>query len=103
MTNSLFYSYHAYGHNGIGSVMANTATSVEDPIFYLHHGFVDQAYKVWQNGGATRTQEVGGSAAGGGTVRPTDILTSFGIRPDVTVSQVLDTEGDYLCYVYDSQ
>jgi tyrosinase len=96
-------TYHAYGHNGVGSVMSNVAASPEDPVFYLHHGFVDFAYKVWQNGGSTRTREVGGSNLNGGTVNPADVLTSYGLRPDATVAQVLDTEGDYLCYVYDNE
>lgn len=96
-------TYHAYGHNGVGSVMSNVATSPEDPLFFLHHGFIDYGYKVWQNGGSTRNMEVGGPNASGGTLTPTAVLTSRGLRPDVTVADVLDAEGDYLCYVYDTE
>ena len=31
---------HAWGHNGIGSVMQDTYASPADPVFFLHHGFI---------------------------------------------------------------
>ncbi|KAK6857069.1 Di-copper centre-containing protein [Apiospora arundinis] len=95
---------HAYGHNGIGAVMAGVPTSPNDPSFFLHHGFVDHAYRIWQiadpnnrltqiNGCADKANPC--TAATSGTV-----LGSQGLRPDKTVGDVFDTTGGYLCYRY---
>ena len=95
-------SIHGAGHNGVGSVMADIYASPADPAFYLHHSFVDYAYKTWQKGGATRNMEIGGPSPNGGTAKPTDKLSSMGLIPDATIGDVLNTAGQYLCYVYDS-
>ncbi|KAK8074232.1 hypothetical protein PG994_005131 [Apiospora phragmitis] len=76
---------HAYGHNGVGAVMAGVPTSPNDPTFFLHHGFVDHAYRIWQiadpnnrltqiNGCADKANPC--TAATAGTV-----LGSQGLRP----------------------
>lgn len=36
-------------HEGIGPTMWLLVTSPGDPIFFMHHGFVDWQWKRWQN------------------------------------------------------
>ncbi|KAI1086110.1 Di-copper centre-containing protein [Rostrohypoxylon terebratum] len=95
---------HAYGHNGVGAVMAEVQASPGDPIFFMHHLFVDHSFRIWQNGDASRTQSINGCADANNPCTPMSmdyVLTSNGLRPNTTVSEVMDTLGGYLCYRYD--
>ncbi|KAK9420771.1 hypothetical protein SUNI508_00862 [Seiridium unicorne] len=100
------YGPHGYGHNGVGAVMSQVPGSPSDPVFFMHHGFVDHSWVLWQNADiAGRLYQVNGCSdtASPCTQLTTDyVLTSQGLRPDTTVNDVLDTQGGYLCYVYDS-
>jgi len=40
---------HAIVHNWIGGSMANPATSAKDPLFFLHHAFLDKVWSQWQD------------------------------------------------------
>ncbi|KAB5582992.1 hypothetical protein GE09DRAFT_1211606 [Coniochaeta sp. 2T2.1] len=94
---------HAYCHNGIGGAMADVASSPGDPIFFMHHTYVDRQWRLWQNGDPARLSEVGGNTAGDGSGPPLTldyVLTSMGLREDATVADVMDTQGGYLCYQY---
>lgn len=42
---------HAWGHNGIGAVMQGVYASPADPVFRLHHAYVDRNLWKWQDGG----------------------------------------------------
>ncbi|RYP91186.1 hypothetical protein DL770_002663 [Monosporascus sp. CRB-9-2] len=101
------YGPHAYGHNGIGPVMAEVAGSPGDPVFFMHHAFVDRMWKVWQNQAQWRWTTISGCAAPGQNGQPCPpltldtVLTTHGIRPDVRVRDILDTEAAFLCYKYD--
>ncbi|KAL1868034.1 hypothetical protein VTK73DRAFT_3881 [Phialemonium thermophilum] len=95
---------HAYGHNGIGAVMGDVASSPGDPSFFLHHAFVDHNWRIWQNKDVeNRLYQIGGFTTQGGNTPVTldYVLTSNGLRPDVKVRDVMDTMGGYLCYAYD--
>jgi tyrosinase len=46
---------HASTHEGIGPTMWLLATSPGDPIFFMHHGFVDWQWKSWQDVNRTRS------------------------------------------------
>ncbi|ETS85044.1 hypothetical protein PFICI_03069 [Pestalotiopsis fici W106-1] len=96
---------HGYGHNGIGAVMSFVSISPGDPVFFMHHGFVDHSYVLWQNADLTnRLNQVNGctDSACSSQLTADYVLSSQGLRPEVKVSDVLDTQGGYLCYVYDS-
>lgn len=41
--------FHNLGHVNIGGTMLNCLTSVNDPIFFLHHCNVDREWSIWQN------------------------------------------------------
>ena len=79
-----------------------------DPLFYLHHGWIDRLWWAWQSQDPTnRLYQLGGyttqSEPKSGWVNTTlnYTLYSYNILPNVTVGQVMDTEGGYLCYNYD--
>lgn len=99
-------SPHGYGHNGIGAVMSQVAGSPSDPVFFMHHGFVDHSWYLWQNADtANRNTQINGCSDSANPCTPLTgdyVLSSQGLRPAVTVNDVLNTQGGYLCYVYDS-
>ncbi|KAI1385607.1 Di-copper centre-containing protein [Hypoxylon trugodes] len=95
---------HAYGHNGIGAVMAEVQASPGDPIFFMHHLFVDHSFRIWQNADASRTTTINGCADANNPCTPITmdyVLSSNGLRPNTTISAVMDTLGGDLCYRYD--
>ncbi|KAI1339650.1 Di-copper centre-containing protein [Xylariaceae sp. FL0016] len=95
---------HAYGHNGIGAVMAEVSSSPGDPIFFMHHLFVDHSFRIWQNADASRLTTISGCADTANPCTPITmdtVLSSKGLRPDATVGDVMNTLGGYLCYRYD--
>ncbi|KAL7619715.1 hypothetical protein AAE478_010257 [Parahypoxylon ruwenzoriense] len=95
---------HAYGHNGVGAVMAEVQASPGDPVFFLHHLFVDHSFRIWQNGDASRTTTINGCADTNNPCTPITmdyVLHSNGLRPNTTIGAVMDTLGDFLCYRYD--
>ena len=104
--NRIHFSPHAYGHNGIGSgggIMSDVASSPGDPVFFMHHGFVDHQWRIWQNdANPSRLNDVASptNQNGGGTLTLDYTLSSRGLRPDVKVRDVMDTTASYLCYKY---
>lgn len=54
---------HGGGHAGIGAQMLNPISSPGDPLFYMHHTWLDRIWAVWQDqdksGG--RLSEIGGN------------------------------------------
>jgi tyrosinase len=76
---------HGWVHNAVGGTMG-TSTSPRDPLFWLHHGFIDKLFADWQAAHAgvnpPNTSE---------TLEPAPIMTR-------TVNQVLSTQA--LGYVY---
>ncbi|OJD13475.1 hypothetical protein AJ78_06065 [Emergomyces pasteurianus Ep9510] len=107
MHNCAEYGPHGYGHNGIGSVMMDVAGSPSDPIFFMHHSFIDRNFRVWQNEAQRRWTTISGVEAGGRPLTLDTVLSMGGIRPDVRVRQILDTLGGAsiggvpFCYRYD--
>ncbi|RMZ74478.1 tyrosinase [Pyrenophora seminiperda CCB06] len=91
---------HAWGHNGIGAVMQDTYASPADPIFWLHHGFVDRNFRIWQNGNpGVRTTSINGNDHFGNPLTLDTVVSMQGVRPDIKVRDILDTTGQ-LCYKY---
>ncbi|KAI3316860.1 Di-copper centre-containing protein [Xylariaceae sp. AK1471] len=95
---------HGYGHNGIGAVMAEVSSSVGDPIFFMHHLFVDHTFRIWQNANPSRLTTISGCADANSPCTPITLdtqLSSNGLRPDMAVRDVLNTLGGATCYRYD--
>ena len=76
---------HGWVHNAVGGTMGSS-TSPKDPIFWLHHGFIDKLWADWEvaHPGANPPNM-------GETLQPPPIMTR-------TVSQTLSTQA--LGYVY---
>ncbi|KAI1324256.1 hypothetical protein F5Y16DRAFT_412166 [Xylariaceae sp. FL0255] len=93
---------HGYGHNGIGAVMSDVASAVGDPIFFMHHSFVDHTFRLWQNANASRLTTISGCADAECTPITLDyVLSSGGLAPNMTVGNALNTLSTSLCYRYD--
>jgi len=86
---------HAYCHNGIGGIMSDVASSVGDPIFFMHHSFVDRNWRLWQNADPGNRLSAMGRGA-----NLDSVLTVNNLRFDFRVRDVMDTQGSLLCYVY---
>lgn len=91
---------HAWGHNGIGGIMQDVFASSADPVFWLHHAYVDRNFWTWQNGGRARTSSVNGADSAGRPLSMGTTITMNGIRPDVRISGVMNTQSNTLCYRY---
>ncbi|KAL5114497.1 hypothetical protein ACEQ8H_007640 [Pleosporales sp. CAS-2024a] len=93
---------HAWGHNGIGAVMQDVFASPADPVFWLHHGYVDRNFWTWQTrNNGPRTSTVNGKDANGANLSLNTVLSSKGIRNNARIGDVLNTRGPMMCYTYD--
>lgn len=107
MRQCIEFGPHGHGHNGVGPVMAEVSASPGDVSFFMHHSFIDRAYKIWQERKPERKTSVDGCAMIDksqncvATMNMDTKLSSQGVRPDVTVGDVLDTQNEFLCYTYD--
>ncbi|KAG7441565.1 Di-copper centre-containing protein, partial [Guyanagaster necrorhizus] len=105
---TMFIGIHTAGHIAVGGDMANVMTSPNDPIFWLHHGYVDYVWWKWQGGNETRINDLTDvgyetqrePATGYVETNRNTVLYLFDVLPNATVADVLDTEGGYLCYTY---
>ncbi|KAF8201276.1 monooxygenase [Mycena galopus ATCC 62051] len=105
---------HDSGHNAVGGEMADRgiqwsklihANSTSDPIFYLHHAFLDKLWWEWVGlNFSSRIQEMSGRS----TADPpyTNVTLDFEldmltIAPTVTIREVMDIRNDLLCYMYE--
>lgn len=92
---------HAWGHNGIGAVMQDVYASPADPVFWLHHAFIDRNFRIWQNANAgVRTTTISGTDGGGNRLTLDTGINIYGFRPDVRIRDVLNTQSTTLCYKY---
>lgn len=97
---------HGYGHNGIGGVMQDVWSSVGDPVFWLHHAFVDRVYWAWQKANPSRLTTISGVDGSGKPLTLDYVISMGGITPDVRIRDILDTMGGVsiggqpFCYTY---
>jgi tyrosinase len=53
---------HSAGHGGVGGIMSNPLISPGDPLFHLHHSYIDSLYWRWQTRDLSRRlTEIGGN------------------------------------------
>jgi tyrosinase len=76
-----------------------------EPLFFLHHAQVDRLWWLWQQQDPARLSVYNGEAwhlgeTGSREVSLDDKLLMGGIEDDVTVRDVIDTQGGRLCYTY---
>ncbi|KAI9596305.1 hypothetical protein BDF19DRAFT_438716 [Syncephalis fuscata] len=85
---------HNLVHINIGGHMV-TSYSPNDPIFYIHHSFIDMQWALWQARSSRNARDYGGRNADNSPANINDVLTPFNVR----VGDIMDTRS--LCYVYD--
>jgi len=90
--------------------------SPNDPLFFMHHAMIDKIWYDWQSLDPVNT----GSFFGGSVqnvesldayqqypngappyLSPNSTMPADGMFPEVTIGEVLNTTGGYLCYVYE--
>ncbi|KAL1925844.1 uncharacterized protein VTP21DRAFT_727 [Calcarisporiella thermophila] len=86
---------HAGIHIGVGGDL-NTLASPNDPLFYMHHAFVDKIWADWQKRDPQFVYQYGGTNKDGSQAALTDYIQPFG----VSVESVMSTTSDSMCYVY---
>jgi len=99
---------HGSGHFGVGGVLGtigNAANSPGEPLFFLHHGNMDHVFWKWQQKDLkTRLNQVGGPVVPlkyGGENVTLDFQVNMGrLAGNVTLKNLLNTEGGTLCYAY---
>ncbi|RKP09209.1 hypothetical protein THASP1DRAFT_29006 [Thamnocephalis sphaerospora] len=84
---------HAQVHNSIGGEMP-TMFSPNDPVFYLHHAYIDKAWSEWQALSPRNARAYDGTNADGTPAKLSSPLTGLPYR----VSDVIDI--GQLCYTY---
>ncbi|KAI1338963.1 Di-copper centre-containing protein [Xylariaceae sp. FL0016] len=58
---------HGAGHGGVMGTMVNPLLSPGDPVFYLHHGYLDKLWWDWQSQNlSSRLTEIGGNNTASG-------------------------------------
>ncbi|KAL2843570.1 hypothetical protein BJX68DRAFT_270065 [Aspergillus pseudodeflectus] len=117
---------HSAGHAVVGGVMGDPIESSGDPIFYLHHAYLDRLWWQWQQADeANRLTAMGGvnvppqsildlvglqgpdpsvvdyNGDEGDTTTLRHVLWLHGIVPNVTVADVLDLGGEVICGTYE--
>lgn len=86
--------------------MLDVWSSVGDPIFWMHHSWVDQVYTRWQNAHPSRKTTISGTDGNGRPLTLDYVISMGGIRPAVRIRDILDPEGGVLigrvpfCYRY---
>ncbi|KAI0483823.1 Di-copper centre-containing protein [Xylaria cf. heliscus] len=105
---------HSAGHGGVSGTMVNVKLSPGDPIFWLHHGYIDKLWWDWEalKLPARLTEGIGGNNTARGKNDPAyvdyfndngsittlnHVLSSNGLAPNATIGDVMDIGGDYVC------
>ncbi|KAI8610443.1 hypothetical protein BC830DRAFT_1145733 [Chytriomyces sp. MP71] len=99
-------NFHSTGHGTLGGKgdMGNPSVSPNDPIFWLHHGFVDKYYWRWQQECEQFKYDYSGVLSSDGDPMSSGTNQAspyFNVDTwPFQVAQLLDTQGDTLCYKY---
>lgn len=69
---------HGAPHVGIGGDMGVLGTAPNDPMFFIHHAFVDYIYRRWQDNGTGPPTRFGGTNPGSsGAVSLNSVIQAF--------------------------
>lgn len=117
---------HGAGHSGIGGVMLDVTLSPGDPLFYLHHTFLDYLWWQWQAVDLpSRLTDMTGrnvpivdyllvdedyvfpisvllenNGDPGNVTTLNHNLWMAGLVPNATIAEVMDIRGDLICAEY---
>ncbi|KAL8292435.1 hypothetical protein RQP46_001047 [Phenoliferia psychrophenolica] len=105
---AVYSSIHTAGHFGMGGDMGHPMASPNDPLFFMHHMYLDARWWEWQQADpSTRTFQIPTPGPGQyttqrGTTNMTldTVLSMSELVPNVTVRDIADTQGGTLCYIY---
>ncbi|KAK0664413.1 hypothetical protein DIS24_g487 [Lasiodiplodia hormozganensis] len=79
---------HAAGHGGTGGTMMDLSSSAGDPVFFLHHAWMDKIWWEWQSQNLSyRLTEIGGV-----NVPPDEYFDFTGL--DYPSTAITDYDGD---------
>lgn len=89
--------------------MTDVDSSPGDPVFYLHHNYVDRLYWQWQQlNPADRLNLVGGNTTitepvtGWVTMTPDVTMSMYGLLvDDITIGSMTNIQGGPLCYEFE--
>ncbi|KAL4783809.1 hypothetical protein BJX76DRAFT_242923 [Aspergillus varians] len=117
---------HSAGHAAVGGVMFDPTESNGDPIFYLHHAYLDRLWWQWQQAGRPqRLSDIGGpnvppqevmdlvgleapsprlvdsSGDDGNETTLSHVLWMSGLAANATIGEVMDLGGEVICAQYE--
>jgi tyrosinase len=88
--------------------MTDVDSSPGDPVFYLHHNYLDRLYWQWQQINPTaRLNLISGyttinePVTGWRNLTLDSTLNMYGIVENATVGDVTNIQGGYLCYEFE--
>lgn len=119
-------SPHTAGHAAIGGTMLSIVASPGDPLFFLHHAYLDRVWWQWQQVNLTaRLTDMSGQNIpsqtyldqnnfgypdasvtdyfndnGGNVTTLNHTLWMVGLIPNATIADVMDLGGDLICAEY---
>ncbi|KAJ3222240.1 hypothetical protein HDU81_010023 [Chytriomyces hyalinus] len=103
-------NFHGSGHIVMGGQcdMGNSLWSPRDPLFYLHHAYVDKLYWKWQQLCPNYVTDYQGFLSPGvdpnsallGNSQPVSPTLPLDSWVGLTAADVFDTSNDFLCYTY---
>ncbi|KAJ3400754.1 hypothetical protein CcCBS67573_g05044 [Chytriomyces confervae] len=103
-------NFHGSGHIVMGGQcdMGNALWSPRDPLFYLHHAYVDKLYWKWQQLCPNYVTDYQGYLSSGvnpnnallGNSQPVNATLPLDSWVGLTAADVFDTRNDFLCYTY---
>ncbi|KAK0462548.1 uncharacterized protein EV420DRAFT_1525493 [Desarmillaria tabescens] len=88
----LFATVHLDGHNAVGGDMTDIQTAPNDPLFWLHHSYIDYLWWKWQGNNETRIYDPEGAGyetqveplTGFVETKEATVLNMFGVLPNGT-------------------
>ncbi|KAJ6491893.1 tyrosinase [Mycena sanguinolenta] len=99
------FRVHDAGHNAVDGEMGNRYSSPGDPLFYLHHAFLDKIWWDWvQMDYSSRVEDISGHS----TVNPPHVEVTLDfeldmgmLAPPVTIREVMNVSNQLLCHTYE--
>jgi tyrosinase len=85
--------------------MGNPVNSINDPLFFMHHGAMDYLWTIWQGDDEKRLHDLDVSKSGTKNTESAAAVMSVGVLgPDRKASELADTQNrdgtGVLCYKY---
>ncbi|KAH7412928.1 hypothetical protein BKA64DRAFT_703041 [Cadophora sp. MPI-SDFR-AT-0126] len=102
------YLPHIAGHQATSGVMTAVDSSPGDPVFYLHHNYIDRLY--WQRQQINATDRMFAISGNTTVTEPATSwealtldyeLNMFGASKYARMEDVMNIQGGYLCYAFE--